>query len=367
MQNFIPALDPNPVPGPFWLFKLLLTVTFLLHLLAMNMLLGSAVIAFFARLKRQDEMHRRLFENLKHKLPNLLPATITLGVAPLLFVQVLYGQFLYTSSIIMGWFWFSVIILLTIAYYGYYFVSFRKSEGKFQTPVLLLSVLLTLVIAFIYSNNMTLALHPEHWAAKYFADPAGFNLHLNEPSLIPRYLHFVVAALAIGGLFVALTGYLKRKKDPEFARFLIRHGGRYFMFATMAQVIVGIWFLMALPKEQMMLFMGKNKIASAFLVLGLILTILTIIMMSRKLKGDLLQVPVFSIGMVILVIMVMMIIMRDILRESYLSPYFKLEEISFIPQWGVLILFLILFVMGTGLWLWMLKKYPFQSMKKEGL
>lgn len=34
--NLIPAMDPNPLPAPFWLFKVLLIVTFFLHVLAMN-------------------------------------------------------------------------------------------------------------------------------------------------------------------------------------------------------------------------------------------------------------------------------------------------------------------------------------------
>ena len=30
--NLIPVLDPNPLPAPYWVFKLLLIVTFFLHI-----------------------------------------------------------------------------------------------------------------------------------------------------------------------------------------------------------------------------------------------------------------------------------------------------------------------------------------------
>ena len=67
-----------------------------------------------------------MFFDVAKKLPVLLPATITLGIAPLLFVQVLYGQYFYTSSIIVAWPWFLVLVLLTVAYYGFYYVSFQE-------------------------------------------------------------------------------------------------------------------------------------------------------------------------------------------------------------------------------------------------
>ena len=48
-SNLIPALDPNPLPAPYWVFKLLLVVTFFLHILAMNFMLGGAVLALGAK------------------------------------------------------------------------------------------------------------------------------------------------------------------------------------------------------------------------------------------------------------------------------------------------------------------------------
>ena len=47
MNSFvpIPSLDPMPLPGPVWLMVTLLLVTFLLHLVAMNLTLGGTAIA----------------------------------------------------------------------------------------------------------------------------------------------------------------------------------------------------------------------------------------------------------------------------------------------------------------------------------
>ena len=185
--DLIPVFDPNPLPAPYWVFKLLLIVTFFLHILAMNFMLGGAVLALMSKWpSRRYEDGNRVFFDIAKKLPVFLPATISLGIAPLLFVQVLYGQFFYTSSIVMAWPWFLVLVLLTLAYYGFYFVSFhsRQHPGR-AGVVMLVSVILVSIIGFVYSNNLTLSQVPARWGAKYFASPSGWHLNLSEPTLIP--------------------------------------------------------------------------------------------------------------------------------------------------------------------------------------
>ena len=39
-----PTADPNPLPAPVWLFKLLHSVTFALHLSAVDLMLGGLMI-----------------------------------------------------------------------------------------------------------------------------------------------------------------------------------------------------------------------------------------------------------------------------------------------------------------------------------
>lgn len=286
--NLIPTMDPNPLPAPYWVFKLLLVVTFFLHILAMNFMLGGAVLALVARWRSGNrENSNRMFFDIAKKLPSLLPATITLGIAPLLFVQVLYGQFFYTSSIIMGWPWFLVLVFLTIAYYGFYYASFQGGQhpGK-AGRVMLLSVVLIFIIGFVYSNNLTLSQTPSRWGGKYFSDPSGWNLNLSEPTLIPRFLHFFVAAVAVGGLLLVFMALVKWNRDREYARSIFQFGGKAFMYATMAQFLVGIWFLASLPRDMRMLFLGDNVLATILLVVGVTGGIGAIFLMSEALRKE---------------------------------------------------------------------------------
>jgi hypothetical protein len=358
-SNMIPSLDPNPLPAPYWVFKLLLLATFFLHIVAMNFVLGGGVLALVSKWRsRNREGGERIYLDVAKKLPVLLPAAITLGIAPLLFVQVLYGQFFYTSSILMAWPWFLVLVLLTTAYYGFYYVSYRggRQVGR-AGGVMLFSVILVFLIGFLFGNNLTLSQTPARWAGKYFANPAGWNLNLTEPTLIPRFLHFVVAAVAVGGILLVFLALANWKRDHEYARQLLQFGGKAFMYATMAQIIVGIVFLVSLPRDLRMLFMGDSPLATSLLLMGVIGGIGAIFLMSDALRKENIRTAAFYVPGILAVVIVSMSVMRDILRDAYLRPYLQAGQFAVKTQWSVLPLFLALFVAGVILWFVMLKRH----------
>lgn len=358
-SNLIPVLDPNPLPAPYWVFKLLLILTFYLHILAMNFMLGGAVLALVSKWRsRKQQDGNRVFLDLAKKLPVFLPATITLGIAPLLFVQVLYGQFFYTSSIIMAWPWFLVLALLTLAYYGFYYVSFRsrKHPGR-ASFVMLLSVILLCLIGFVYSNNITLSLVPSRWGAKYFANPSGWHLNLSEPTLIPRFLHFFVSAVAVGGILLVFVALANWKRDRAHARQALQLGGITFMYATMAQFLVGVWFLVSLPRDMLMLFTGNNLVATSLLLVGVFGASVAIFLMSTAVRKENIRIAAYYVPALVAVVILTMCVMRDILRDAYLKPYYHPEGFVIHTQWSVFSLFLALFIGGVVLWFVMLKRY----------
>jgi hypothetical protein len=354
----IPYIDPMPLPAPYWLFKVLLIVTFVLHLLAMNTMFGGSLIGLIARAKSaKSEHYARLAHDLGKYIPSLLAATITLGIAPLLFTQVIYGHLFYASTIVMAWPWFSVLVLLLLAYYGFYAVAFKQNGSTVVRWLAATSALFIFVIGFIYTNNMTLMLTPEKWMPLYQADPSGWNLNWHEATLVPRYLHFVLAALAVAGLLVAGLGLLQWSKDRAYAAFLLQTGGKWFAYVNMAQIVIGLWFAAALPKPLMMLLMGRELVQSILFAVGVLIALVLIVVMSRSLKQvDPRRGVLYSMGVTALLV-VLMAIQRDLLRDAYLTPYFKSEQLPVQTQWDVLLLFLVLFVAGVVLWIVMMKKY----------
>ena len=92
---------------------------------------GGTTIALVCALRRTVlPFSARLAGDLGRLLPTVFAFTITLGVAPLLFLQVMYGQFLlYASSILIGVPWLAIIGIVILAYYGVYFFSMKGEQA----------------------------------------------------------------------------------------------------------------------------------------------------------------------------------------------------------------------------------------------
>ncbi len=326
---------PDTIPAPAWLFLVLDLLTFLLHIMVINVVLGGSLLLLFARFGKKDIISGdNLFSVLINKIPTSVALGVNLGVAPLLFLQVIYGHFFYSSSILMGVYWILVIPLLIIAYYGAYIHA--KNEKLARIAILITSLLL-MYIGFMQVNNLSLMTQPEKWTA-YFENRGGTILNIDDPTFIPRYLHFLTASVAIAGLFTALVWSIRTRKNPDAGKNHIIKGLRIFGYATVVQVVGGLWFLMAIPADFILQFMGRNLLFSIILLVGFLSGIGAIVTaFLGKLRPTVMQ---------LLITMIVMILTRQNLRTLYLQDNFQLGSLQLAPQYGVLILFLVIFVIG---------------------
>jgi len=344
IEALIPSPDTIPVAwGWFWLF---LIITFFFHLLFMNVTIGTGVISFVKSISRKKE-DRRTAKDLALKLPYTIAFTITTGVAPLLFIQVLYGHFIYTSSVLMAAYWLSIIVLLLAAYYSAYLYDFKfDSLGAFRSALIALSILLFLLIAFFLSNNMTLMLVPETWKA-YFSNAKGTFLNLSEPTLFPRYFHFIFASLANGGLFLALLNDARGKKGGNSFPWEIRFGLKWFQVAFIFQMFLGFWFFIKLPKDIRLMFMGQNGYATVVFMLALSGAFSAIYFSAKS--------NIRWCTVAVLFTVINMVLIRDVVRTAYLRPYFHVSDLKVNPQYTPMLLFLVTLVVGIVLIVYMLK------------
>lgn len=338
---------PDAIPVPWGWFQLLLSLTFYLHVVAMNIMLGTALIAFFHSLKKNHPGDTDIVRDISSQLPFTMAFAINFGVAPLLFAQVLYGHFLYTSSILMAGFWLSVVPVLIVAYYLAYIFRLRFDSPAGARPFIIGGAsLLLLMIGFIFSNNLTLMQRPEVWH-RFFSRPDGWLLNLDDPALFPRYLHFVLSALATGGLAIALFGDFKhRRGDPDASR-RIHLGLGWFSYATLANLGIGIWFFMTLPAAVRDFTTPAGKWLGIVLAAGIAAGILAIVWGFRLRVRACLCATMTGIFI--------MVIARDLVRASYLQPYFSPADLVVTGQYSPLIIFLAFFAAGLLLIGWMVK------------
>jgi hypothetical protein len=341
--DLIPAPDAIPV-GWGW-FQVLLTVTFVLHVVFMNLMLGGTIIALFNSLKG-GAGNLATARYASQKLPFSVALAVNAGVAPLLFLQVLYGHFVYASSILMAVAWLSIVLLLIIAYYGMYLFNYKfESWGGARSLLAGGAALIMLYIAFIFTNNWTLSVSPEKWGA-YFASPGGTLWNLDEPTLWPRYLHMVLGAVAVAGLGLAGFGKFRQGRGQD-ASTMIDQGMNWFKWTTLIQMAIGIWWLIALREDVMKLFMGGNLVATIAFGAGFLLAIVSLLLGFLK--------KVWPAVWATVATLLTMAVMREYVRYGYLKEHFTPSQLEVDPQFSPLVFFLAVFVVGMGCVWYMLK------------
>lgn len=348
-QLIIPGPEPVPLPADPILLQGLLLLTFVLHILFLSQVLGGGVLylgATAAARREPDHPLGRLAGWLAGLSPWMIAFTITSGVAPLLFVQLLYGSFFYTSSVIMAWAWFAVIPLLIAGYYALYWVSLR---GQDRPPAMRLAVgglalAIFAFIAFLYVTNLDLMQRPEVWAGAYFANPGGTSL-ITRPALLPLSLHVLLGAIALASILVLLHGAAAATSDPTYSQAVTRFGLAFFVPAALLQAVVAPWYATSLVPSIREHLLDLSSLVGQLTVAAVVAGVLAFAVLVWA-RGRL-RPTIAGAGLAV-VAEVMLVIVRHMARNQTLAGYIPdgLWEAS--PQTALVVLFLALLVVGLA-------------------
>ena len=338
--------SPDPIPLPWMWIQVLLMATFVIHLLFMNAMLGTGVIALVAMFRRRAS-DLSVAKAISTTLPTFIAFTVNAGVAPLLFLYVLYGQFILTSSTLMAVWWLSVVGILLTAYYTAYLFDFKfEAMGAARTWTIAVATGLLLLVGFLFSNNMTLMLSPDRWS-RYLDNPGGTLLNLSDPMLIPRYLHFVTASVAVGGLALAWIWRLKERKGVAGAEEKSRQAMGWFTGATTVQFAVGTAFLFSLPRTIRSLFLGGEAMATGLFAASIAGAIVALHLGFRR--------KIRSCSAAAVITIIFMVLVRDRLRQAFLAPVFSPADLLVVLQTGPFVLFLASLALGIAAVVFMIR------------
>jgi hypothetical protein len=357
--NLIPALDAAGIPGPPWLFQVLLVFTFFLHMLFMNLTLGGTLIAFFSHLRaggRSDDPNGVLAGRLMAVNTYGISLTITTGIAPLLFVQVIYQQFFYSGTIFLGWIWFSLLLLLMGGYYAAYLYKFRgaPSRGAGGGVWLGCSALAFLLIAMIHVAVHLIHTQPDLWSG-FASSPLSV---LTDTAYWPRLIHFVLAGIGFAALVITWWAVRQASagQDAELNTSIARIAWRWALSSTVLQLVDGFVLLGVLPKDVLIGVMSGGLATLGPLTLSILLGIGLVVMLAKSLD------PVTHRGLVtgtlaaMTLTIAVMSITRHQVRVLYLAPATEPYTQQVVPQWGNFILFAVLLVLGLATVAYMVKR-----------
>ena len=346
--NLVPPLEPTPVPGPLWLFHVLLVFTFFLHALFMNLALGGTLLAAVAQLGGRTPERLTLARRLMGVNGYGISFAITTGIAPLLFVQVLYQQYFYAATILIGEMWLLFVALLMLGYYAVYLYKFRGTpvRGAGGTGWLVVAAGLFLIIAMVHVSVHLIHVQPGKWAA-IAAHPWSI---LADRTYWPRLLHFVLAALGFSALVATWWAVRQaaRGKDIELNRSIARFGWKWTLWTTLLQVVDGLVLLAVLPGDVLLGVMRGGIATLLPLGLAFVLGLGMLMMLARSADPTAKPGLVTGVLATMVLTIAVMAITRHQVRMLYLAPATAATTIPTAPQWGNFALFALLLVAGLA-------------------
>ncbi len=249
----IPKDIPLPLPAPEPFLVVLLVAFFLLHIFFVNLMVGGSLLTVFYQIKGLKDVR---YDRLAHEIANTITVNkslaVVLGVGPLLAINTLYTVYFYTANALTGSAWLAIIPLVTMAFVLTYVHKFcwekMATHRRMHIAIAVCAAGLFLFIPLIFLANINLMLFPERWT-----EVQGFFSALLLPNVLPRYLHFLLACLALTGLFIV---WLMRRATPERLTTLgmersevIRLGYRWAFVPTLLQFLVGPLVMLTLPPD----------------------------------------------------------------------------------------------------------------------
>jgi len=320
--------------APLWLVTLLHWVTLTLHFICMNFLVGGIIIVLFGGF--DDRWNNPTVMKFVKLFPSAMAATVSFGVAPLLFVQLVYPNQAYSASIVSGWLWLMIVVVLIAAYYFLYGSAFAKESARSRIGIYLSIALLGFVyVSFVYSSVFSLAERPDLYQLLYSGDQSGLVVNPDIGAYIFRWLHMIVGAITVGAFFVGWLG-----RDDEVA---FRIGKRFYLWGMIVGMLLGLVYLFTLG-EYLTAFMHHPAIW--LLLVSFVLSLASLHFFFKK--------KFLSAGLMLFVSLVSMVIMRHSLRLILLNDFFDPSTIPIRPQWSIFTIFLIMFVVALALIWYML-------------
>jgi len=251
----VPKDIPLPLPLPEWLLVTLLIVSFLFHIIFINLMVGGSLVTLWAQIKGLKD---KRFDNFAHEIAKTITVNkslaVVLGVAPLLSINTLYTVYFYSANALTGFAWILIIPLVTIAFlltylHKYTWYSLEKNK-TIHIGIMALAVLNFLVIPLIFLTNVNLMMFPEKWGTV-----KGFISALLLPNVFPRYFEFLGACIAVTGIFI--VWYNGRKNYPvetiyqdQFSRYdLKKLGYSIAVIGLGLQILFGVIVLFTLPSK----------------------------------------------------------------------------------------------------------------------
>ncbi|MFH1699087.1 MAG: hypothetical protein ABIE07_00755 [Candidatus Zixiibacteriota bacterium] len=271
-----------------------------------------------------------------------------------MFLQVIYGEFFYSATIISGWNWFMIVPIVIVVYYLLYIASLKKNLAD-KKRITLLSIAAVGLVYVSYTLTMIsdLASKTELWAGLYQTSPEGFSLNPNWVQTFFRWGHSIAGALTVAGIIIQLFALYYKKVKGNLELFV--YGRRIFMIGMIKAAILATIYLLVIDWDILIGFLSSPGLH--VLLMAIAVNIVAIIINYRVSDAEKNRGTILTTAGLVFVGMFLMVMARHFLRLVYLDGIFDPARLDIQTQMGPLILFLTCFVSGVIVTIWMIRRY----------
>lgn len=212
--------DPAGVPAHPVLFQGLMIVTWVLHIAFVHLTLGAASLAIYGFHRRGRGPYWERLSMAMTKVAKVgVSLLVVLGVAPLLFTQVIYDPQWYASNVLSGRWAIAFIFTLILGYCSWFAFYYANHEGAKRH----IGIFAWIALALFCLDGLIMhalsyqALLPGQWMNWYapggVVDTSGSALHAIQ---WPRYLFIMSLSVpAVGVFLIAYAHYFATRGDRE--------------------------------------------------------------------------------------------------------------------------------------------------------
>lgn len=208
--------DPAGLPFYPVVFQGLYILTWALHALFVFLSLGALGLSLYGTLKQKtDKNWATLTPHLIQTGKISVSLLIVLGVAPLLFTQVIYDPNWYTINTLSGLWVVIFIYCLLVGYSMYYWYYYANKANKSSSKLIgTISFLLLIFAGLLMHSFAVQSIQPEKWMQWYapngVVDTSGLNFHVDTI----RFLFLISLSITAIGLFLQnYSDFIKSNKS----------------------------------------------------------------------------------------------------------------------------------------------------------
>ena len=327
--------DPAGVPFYPIVFQALYILTWALHIAFVLLTLGGMVVSIVGHMKKNIDDNWKLLESHLIQVSKIsVSMLIVLGVAPLLFTQVIYDPNWYVTNTLSGLWVVGFIYILLAGYSMLYWFYYANKKNSPIAGIIGIVSLLALIFAGVLMHAFAHeSIQVDQWMSWYapngIVDNSGTNLHID----VLRLAFMVSLSAPVVGIFLLNYADYFSKRDDYSAKYIAFTRSLGQKIAIVGLLVSAVLFVL----WTFTLTMTFHPV-----VIAIVLFVLLLLAMVAKGSNS------YVITLVLVVTALLISTLREVIRMNIMSKYgYTIYDYPMNIDWPTVVMFLSTFV-GVG-------------------